>query len=144
MERSSHYHAGQSRKTRLLATRLLAVGALAIGVLVGAGCKSSDRPDLGRVEGVVTLDGKPLAEAFVHFDPGTVRGSSGATNAEGKFELTYLRDVKGAAVGEHTVRITTQSETAPETLPARYHAQTTLKAVVKAGQNQFQFDLESQ
>ncbi len=126
------------------ATRPFVLGFLAVGVLAWTGCGAGDRPDLGRVGGVVTLDGRPLAEAFVHFDPGTVRGSTGVTDANGKYELTYIRDTKGAAIGEHTVRITKRTETAPETLPARYHAQTTLKAAVKGGRNEFNFELTSE
>lgn len=132
------------RTIRCSVERPLVLGFLAVGILAWTGCGSGDRPDLGTVEGVVTLDGKPLAEAFVHFDPGTVRGSSGVTDAEGKYELTYIRDTKGAAIGEHIVRITKRTETAPETLPARYHAQTTLKATVKGGRNEINFELVSE
>ncbi len=110
-------------------------------ILVCVGCGQGDRPALGTVEGVVTLDGQPLAGAFVQFDPGSVRGSSGVTDADGRYELVYLRDMKGAAVGEHTVRITTQTETTPEILPARYHTETTLKETVTPGRNEIDFTL---
>ena len=132
------------RTIQCRAERPFVLGFLAVGILAWAGCGSSDRPDLGRVGGVVTLDGKPLAEAFVHFDPGTVRGSTGVTDANGKYELTYIRDTQGAAIGEHTVRITKRTETAPETLPPRYHAQTTLKATVEPGRNEINFELTSE
>lgn len=117
---------------------------VAAGLLTSTGCGRGDRPDLGRVHGVVTLDGQPLAAAYVQFDPGTVRGSTGVTDAEGRYELVYIRDTKGAAVGEHTVRITTGTETDPEILPPRYHAQTTLKETVTPGQNEINFALTSE
>ncbi len=132
------YRGNEGERKRLWAPFLLA----AI-MLTWAGCGGGDRPDLGRVHGVVTLDGEPLAEAFVHFDPGTVRGSTGVTDANGRYELIYIRNTKGAAIGEHTVRITKRTETAPEILPARYHSQTTLKATVEPGRNEIDFALTS-
>jgi len=127
-------------KTKWYAVSLL----LAVAMPAWIGCGGSDRPDLGTVEGVVTLDGQPLANAAVQFDPGTVRSSTGVTDANGRYELVYIRDTKGAAVGEHTVRITTQTETQPETLPPRYHAESTLTATVEPGHNEIDFALTSQ
>ena len=44
----------------------------------------------------------------------------------------------------HKVAITTASEQLPrEILPPRYHAETTLRAEVKSGENEFAFDLTS-
>lgn len=117
---------------------------VAAAIVASAGCGRGDRPDLGRVHGVVTLDGQPLAEAYVQFDPGAVRGSTGVTDADGRYELVYIRDIKGAAVGEHTVRITTGTETDPEILPPRYHAQTTLRETVTSGRNEIDFALTSE
>ncbi len=117
---------------------------LAAAALMWSGCGRGDRPNLGKVRGIVTLDGKPLAGASVHFDPGTVRGSTGITGPDGGYELVYIRDTMGAAVGEHTVRIRTQTETTPEVLPPRYHAQSTLTATVTAGRNEINFPLTSQ
>jgi hypothetical protein len=117
---------------------------LVIALWTWSGCGQDDRPELGSVQGVVTLDNQPLAEAVVQFDPGTVRGSKGMTDAGGRYELLYIRNLKGAAVGEHTVRITTQTETKPEILPARYHSQTTLKKTVNPGCNEIDFPLTSQ
>ena len=119
--------------------------ALAATFVLGCiGCGQGDRPDLGTVEGVVTLDGKPLADAIVQFDPGTVRGSTGMTDTTGHYELTYIRDTKGAAIGKHTVRISTQTETKPETLLPRYNAKTELTATVQPGPNEIDFELKSQ
>ena len=128
------------RDTRCWCLPVLLVAAM----LTCTSCGGGDRPDLGRVHGVVTLDDQPLAEAFVQFDPGTVRGSTGVTDANGRYELVYIRDIKGAAVGEHTVRITTGTETDPEILPPRYHAQTTLTATVKPRRNEIDFALTSE
>ncbi len=106
------------------------------------GCSQGDRPPLGTVKGVVTLDGKPLANAAVRFLPVVpVRASMSMTDAEGRYELVYIRDIMGAAVGEHRVEITTEAAGAAEKLAAKYHSATTLTAKVEPGVNEINFDL---
>ena len=98
------------------------------------------------VSGTVTLDGKPLADARVIFEPAEGgRASTGLTNAEGKYELIYIRKDKGAKLGPHLVRISVTNPDAAnrELLPARYNAQTTLRADVKPGSNEINFTLTS-
>lgn len=114
--------------------------------LLAAGCGRSDRPPLGSVAGAVTLDGSPLAGALVVFVPdGPGRSAIATTDATGRYELTYLRDIAGANLGPHTVRITTATEErgGKEVLPDRYHTKTELKATVAAGDNTFDFALRS-
>lgn len=107
-------------------------------------------PDLGKVSGVVTLDGVAMRGAMVTFqpvaseEPGTRLSSSvGRTDEEGRFTLTYVKDVPGAVVGEHKVFIQAPLATGKETLPARYHARTELTAEVEPGSNEVDFKLES-
>jgi hypothetical protein len=126
----------------------LVVGAaLALAALAfAAGCGKSDRPPLGLVAGTVTLDGQPLPEALVLFTPdGPGRTSQAMTDASGKYRLGYLRDIQGANLGRHIVRIMTAFEgsATKELLPAKYHAKTTLSATVQAGENVADFALES-
>ena len=116
------------------------------------GCSGSDTPDLGKVQGLVTLDGAPYGNARVTFSPAKGRPSEGVTNSEGKYELTYIPEVKGAELGEHTVTITTQYQ-APENpdggapfkdpIPNKYNVSSTLKATVVEGENQHDFPLVS-
>jgi len=117
---------------------------LAVACLT-AGCRPSDRPPLGRVEGTVTLDGAPLPAALVVFTPrGPGRSSRGTTDAAGRYELSYLRDILGANRGGHDVQITTSEDgIGRERLPVRYHAQSELRAEVEAGSNTIDFPLES-
>jgi hypothetical protein len=115
-------------------------------LLLAAGCGRSDRPDLGTVQGTVTLDGKPLAGALVVFTPsGPGRSASDLTDAAGRYELTYLRDIAGATLGPHVVIITTATEerSGREILPPRYHEKTELSATIAAGANTIDFPLES-
>jgi hypothetical protein len=119
---------------------------LACLCLTAPGCSRSDRPPLGNVAGTVTLDGKPLAEAIVVFKPVQPgRASQATTDDAGHYEIVYLGDVAGAAVGTHTVRIITANEKngGKERLPGRYNAETTLSADVKSGANTLDFELTS-
>ncbi len=80
--------------------------------LMSSFVKTVDHPPLAIVTGIVTLDGQPLPHAVVTFTPQeewkpdeTPADSVGVTDEEGKFELSYAEDLKGAALGEHKVRI---------------------------------------
>lgn len=118
--------------------------AIVFAALIG--CSRSKQPPLGTVEGFVTFDGKPLAAAAVLFTPeGRGRTSIGITDADGRYSLTYLRDIKGADIGRHKVRITTATDDngGRERLPKRYHAKSQLTASVEPGSNQHDFTLTS-
>ena len=75
------------------------------------------------------------------------------TDAAGRYELQYTRDLKGAKVGQHTVRISRfelalgepkkDEAEKPKPLPAKYNIQSTLTREVKSGSNTFDFKLES-
>lgn len=110
------------------------------------GCTTSDRPPLGLVTGIVTLDGAPLPNATLAFTPdGPGRTSLGTTDVEGRYSLIYLRDIQGANLGHHAVRITTASEEngGKELLPKKYHSKSELSADVKPGSNTIDFALDS-
>ena len=88
-----------------------------------------------------------LANATVRFTPaGPGRTSEGITDADGRYELRYLRDIPGANIDQHIVRITTASEAngGRELLPPPYHARSQLEARVVPGKNDHDFDLRSQ
>jgi len=110
-----------------------------------------DRPETGRVTGVVLLDGAPLPKAQVMFFPDTGRMSQGETDEGGAYELIYLRDVPGAKVGHHKVQITTSMRhigddgpptTSPERVPRKYNVDSELEVTVVAGDNSIDFELE--
>jgi len=121
--------------------------AVLAGAAATAGC-GGDRPKLGAVTGKVTLDGRPLKGARILFSPTELdrgRESVGFTDVEGNYELIYIRDIRGASIGTHVVRITTANseEGTAEKLPARYHSRTTLEAEVGRGSNEIDFALTS-
>jgi hypothetical protein len=117
------------------------------------GCNSENLPGLGRVSGTITMDGKPVPNAAVAFEPadGKATAAIGRTDESGKYELYYSRGHKGAALGDNTVRINTYQETGDddnrqiqkETVPAKYNALSELKAKVAGGSNKLDFELKS-
>ncbi|HEY1380690.1 MAG TPA: hypothetical protein VGF55_28065 [Gemmataceae bacterium] len=134
-----------------------------IGLLAGlAGC--SGGPKIVPVSGTVRLDGKPLANALVAFNPaappGRIEaagpGSMAVTDDQGHFALKIIgtdgRTV-GAVVGEHRVRISTAdladdtgdvATRRKERVPAKYNTNTTLTFTVPpGGTDSANFDLDS-
>lgn len=118
--------------------------------LLMTGCYSSvgDRPELGEVTGVVTLDGRPLPNANVMFHPNSEEGgrrSIGVTDESGRYELMYMQGadtVYGAKLGDHIVAISTQRDEddpkggSKESVSNRYRGRDSeLKATVKKGRN---------
>lgn len=130
------------RRARTLAVFFFLTGAFACVVFAG-GCGHGDRPTLGMVSGMVTLNGRPLSGARLIFEPlEGGRASVGKTDEDGKYELIYIRKDKGAKVGKHKVQIVSDTD-GSENIPARYNTQTTLEADVKSGVNDCNFTLTS-
>jgi hypothetical protein len=122
--------------------RQMCIGML---LLLAVGCGQSG-PKLAPVEGRVTLDGRPLDTVDVVFQPSDGgRPGTARTDAEGHYELVYKRGSMGARVGEHTVRIGYLSNIVanPPKVPARYNTASELRAEVKPGRNELNFDLKS-
>lgn len=120
------------------------IGVAFVSLLI-AGCGSDDRPALGRVSGVVTIDGQPAAGIGVVFSQAGFRSSSGLTNDRGEYELQYLKGVRGAVLGEHRVRIESvgnEGDGPRLRIPRRYNRDTELTARVERGSNEFDFSLE--
>ena len=133
------------KKRALYKIAATAFCSLVLGLIVG--CSGGGQP-LAEVTGTVTLDGKPVENISVVFQPeapdqATSRGTS---NAEGKFSLMYNRDAAGAVPGKHKVRFAVMDADATGLLPEKYTntAKSGMTADVKQeGPNEFQFDLKS-
>ena len=126
--------------------------SLAIALLT-SGCRPG--PKLSPVTGTVTLDGQPLADAQVEFQPTQGAAPSyGTTDAAGQYELRYTKDKLGAVVGSHVVRITTETtavdpETGeeyqiPQRVPEKYNYRSELIRKVGPEPNTISFRLESE
>lgn len=82
---------------------VLVLGTIEAGGLIGCG---QSGPKLVPVSGVVTLDGQPLSDAGILFQPiGGGPPASGTTDASGRFTLR-TQNRPGAVLGEHRVSIT--------------------------------------
>jgi len=124
--------------------KLALVLFLSASVLGLTGCSRGNRPELGFVQGTVTLDGKPLAGVIVIFQPEEGRPAVAKTDAQGNYVLTYVHGVKGAKVGVNVVSLTwPDGDPGRVPIPAKYGAQSTLTAEVQPGDNRFDFDLDS-
>lgn len=125
---------------------------LAVGLAVAVGCqRNNGRKDIA---GTVTLDGQPVVDAVVHFQPssGQTGNSSGAaTDAKGRFNIA---SVKGLLPGNYAVNIqkwegTGRTAVDPETrkpveitAPIRFKEDGKLEAkITQEGPNQFEFRL---
>lgn len=118
-----------------------------------AGCGGSRGPELGEVEGTVTLDGALVSGAMVTFQPKDTGSYSAAyTDDRGQYRLVYSRTRTGAMVGTHEVSITTLRDTEdrsgkpirmPESIPPEYNSATQLVREVDSGSNVVDFALES-
>jgi hypothetical protein len=131
---------------------------LLLFALGGCGTKG-----LAPVSGTVTLDGQPLPDASVNFQPldstKSGLGSSGKTDASGRYSLRVVMDDKtGAVIGKHRVSISTVTEEDPsydpppgrfkrplrDRLPARYNAKSQLEfEVTRGGTDKADFSLTS-
>jgi hypothetical protein len=119
-----------------------------LSLVTGCGQQGAE---LATVSGTVRMDGQPLPNVLVEFQPEEGSPSYGTTNAEGYYFLKYSRSRDGARPGRHTVRIkatevvnddgeVVQSEVK---VPARYYRKSELTAVVESGSNTLDFDLTS-
>lgn len=119
------------------------------------GCGSSG-PQLGTVEGSVTLDGNPLTGAVVSFRPlEGGRTAEGVTDESGNFTIEFAAGSKGALLGDHEVRVTTFRERVigdngrvedpgmPEKVPNKYNEDSELVRTVEPGKNHFDLELTS-
>ena len=83
--------------------------AIAFVASVLAGCGGgSTRLETVAAEGVVMLDGEPLADADVALSPEKGPTATGRTDAEGRFKLTTYLPGDGAVVGDHIVTVNKQ------------------------------------
>jgi hypothetical protein len=106
---------------------LLVLAGLCLALLLGCGQKTVP------VKGVVTYNGKPLANAFVQFIPedGGGRDASGTTDANGAFQLSTFRPNDGALPGSYKVTV---QYSEPVEVPADLKtAEDVQAAMVRAG-----------
>lgn len=119
--------------------------ALVLFALAITGCGRSDLPELGRVEGTVTLDGKPLPNAVVGFYPlSGGRQALAIIDQEGHYDLTFVDGVSGAKTGMNEVTVFWPDGSTPTAkIPAKYDKKSELQFEVKPGKNTFDIPMVS-
>ncbi|MEW4455749.1 carboxypeptidase regulatory-like domain-containing protein [Bremerella sp. JC817] len=129
--------------------RNLSYGLILAAMMLGSGCTSSVPSNVAEVTGLVTVDGKPAAEAMVSFSPtGGGRTSFGLTDDKGQYRLIYTNDIRGAIIGDHMVSISNTpppGKPSPAVLvPAKFGKPGSLTANVEQGsRNEINFELVS-
>lgn len=86
---------------------------LLLALVAVSGCSSGLKEfPVAPVEGTVTCNGKPVAHAFVFFEPissgkSAIVGKAGfaISDEQGRFVLTTYHDRDGAVVAQHRVRV---------------------------------------
>ncbi|MBI1345733.1 hypothetical protein GC163_05535 [bacterium] len=113
--------------------------------MTNGGCGGQgDRPPLGYVSGKVTVDGEPFKGVIITFMPDEGRSASAETNDKGEYELSYLHGVKGCKIGPNSVVFFAPTGGSPShAIPKAYQERSDLKADVKKGSNEFNFDLKA-
>lgn len=105
-----------------------------------------DLPDLGKVSGVVSRGGHPLAGAQVVFDPLDVDASSATaiTDKNGEFTLQYVEGVRGAVVGKNRVYVSLLDDHGREVIKAKtpYGLGSNEIWIVEPGSQEFQIDTD--
>jgi hypothetical protein len=140
---------------------------VAVAVALACGCATKPAPEIVEAEGVVLLNGKPLAKAevcFVPKDQGSEYIAKGVTDDKGRFTLT-CNGVAGACAGENYVTVKEgeipakllgesteaqaqlrmyQNGLGNRPIPGKYGnvAESPLRATVAAGQKEYQFQLK--
>ena len=134
----------------MTARRYICHVTLLLCVILVAGCERG--PAVAPVEGVVTRDGEPIFGVMVEFQPDKGAPSYGYTDKDGRYELFYQTDRKGALLGKHTVSITTPNEVTdpetvmtinvPETIPVQYNDESEMYYEVVRGKNKYDVKIE--
>lgn len=135
-------------------SRLNALCFISLFTATLVGCGTKDPLQRQGATGIVTLDGTPVANGTITFEPLSPGGhSSGATVTEGAYKIPPER---GLPPGEYLIRISAASHErsdtneaggdvpppAKELIPTRYNARSDLKCTVEVGKpNKFDFEL---
>lgn len=86
-----------------------AVLTLCMGVLASVGCNKKRMKGLVPAQGVVTLNGEPVAEAMIMFTPAQIGtdalAASTMTDSNGKFKMTTVDPGDGVFPGDYSVTV---------------------------------------
>ena len=116
-------------------------------IMLSVGCfgGGADRPDMGDVEGVITLDGEPLPGVVILFKPEVGRQSRAKSDENGKYKAMYTIDEPGVKAGPNcNVTVEWDIDESGPAIPAEWGPAAGKKMDVKAGEvNEFNIDMVS-
>jgi|GEM_PF-1806987 len=119
-----------------------------------SGCGGADPYDTTLVSGVLTCQGKPVANGTVNFTPMPNQGQAegrrgrvalGMTDKEGRFKLTTYENNDGAIVGKHTVTVGLNGAEGVNTDPSKGFAcsKSSKEITVERGIKEYKIDFLS-
>jgi hypothetical protein len=113
--------------------------------VIQIGCGGADRPPLGYVSGIVSMDGDPVANIIVVMKPESGRAAMVKTDTNGFYNIEYTRGEKGTKIGPTTVSLDwPMGEAASFSIPKEYLGDTSeLKLDVMKGKQTFDIELTS-
>jgi hypothetical protein len=123
---------------------LFAFLATILGICAGCSSHGPDMPELGEVQGSITLDGKPLDGVSIYFKPDVGRQSIAKADANGNYEAQYLLDAKGVKVGPCSITVEWAPDDSGPAIPAKYGYKSELTFDVKSGKNTFDIEMKSE
>ncbi|MEQ1824767.1 MAG: hypothetical protein ABL921_02440 [Pirellula sp.] len=124
---------------------------LSLCFIAFVGCANPDQYPTVPVSGVVTCEGKPIANATVNFTPMADQGrpegrrgrvALGMTDKDGRFKLTTYANDDGAIVGKHkvTVGLNVNEETGREDSRGFACKNSSKDVEVKSGVKEYKID----
>lgn len=133
--------------------RILGLSLVLLASILGCG---DGGPELGTVQGRVTLDGKPVPNATLTFIPQFEGSPSyGVTDSNGSYTLAFTDTKNGAMLGSFDVQIETKKISKQEmsddaqgepppfiAIPKKYRGKA-FTAEVKRGSNECNFEMQS-
>ncbi len=119
---------------------LLAICAMQLG------CGGADRPPLGYVSGLVSMDGEPVADIIVVMKPENGRPAMVRSDKSGQYEIEYTKGEKGTKLGPTTVSLEWPlGGGGGISIPKKYVGdQSELKLDVKKGKQTFNIEMTSE
>src|SRR5215212_9187307 len=131
----------------MLRNMYLWVALSVFSVIVACGC--SGKPQMGDVQGTVTINGQPLSEGAVRFIPvdGTTP-TTGGTIRDGKFRVTVPVAKQRVEISANVIdrektppKATNDQIVMKKLVPSRYNSESKLEINVVAGLNEPVYEL---
>jgi hypothetical protein len=131
--------------------RCCALWFISAAMIACIGCSGDS--SVGTLQGLVTLDGKPLDSAQMRFSPiDGQSATSGCSVTNGKYELQLpvakhrveISATRMPPGGKAAEKHTSVDFAIVQLVPSKYNSKSDLTIEVKAGRNAHNFDLKSQ